>query len=286
MLKNLRPFAAVAGLSLLVAAGCGSSRTTAATQSTVAAFDPAKSDPKAVAIADKMIAKLGGYPAWDATRQIQFDLKYYNGGQLQSWFKHAWDKWNGRHRFEHVDMNTLREAEREGDPGRVRSLVVMYDLFNRDRGFARYGNDELPSAEKKKRVEEAFKRWQDDAYKLAFLFKLKDPGVILGYDTLVTPIEDRLCKPNCDILTVKFADGVGTDTYYVGVNTETSMPELMQKQVGDQGRLGFEYKGWVEAGGLKFPAKLENLGVAGEIFEFSNVKIGEPDDSLYIPAVR
>lgn len=284
MLKNLRAFAAVTGLALVAAAGC-SSRTTAATQTTPAAFDPAKSQPKAVQIVDGMIAKLGGYPAWEAIKQIRFELKYQNNGQLQGWFKHSWDKWNGRHRLEHIDMATLREAEKEGDPGRIRSLVVMYDLFDRDRGYATYGKDELPSSEKKKRIGDAFNRWKEDTYKLAFLYKLKDPGVVLTYEQEITPIEDRLCKPNCHIIKVTFSDGVGDDTYFVAINGQTSMPELMQKKVGE-GRLGFEFDGWIEAGGLKFPAKLQNLGVKGEIFEFSNIQVGEPEDSLYIPTVK
>ena len=124
MLNNLRSFAAVACIAALAAA-CGPGRTSAATQPTPAAFDPGKSDPKAVEIVDKMLAKLGGYPAWESAKQIRFEFKYKNGGQLQRWFKHSWDKWNGRHRFEHVDMATLAEAEKEGDPSLVRSLVVM-----------------------------------------------------------------------------------------------------------------------------------------------------------------
>ena len=285
MLKNLRPFAAFAGLSLLAAAGC-SSRTSAATQTTPAAFDATKSEAKAVTIVDKMLTTLGGHATWDAAKQVRFELKYKNAGQLKGWYKHAWDKWNGRHRFEHVDMATLAQSEKEGDPSLLRSLVVMYNLFDKNSGYAKYGKDELPASEKKKRVGEAYERWREDSYKLAFVYKLKDPGVVLKYDQEVTPIEDRLCKPNCHIIEVTFSDGVGTDKYFVGINSQTNMPELMQKQMGDTGRLGFSLDGWTDVGGLKFATKLENLGVKGEIFEFSNVTIDDPDDTLYIPTVR
>jgi hypothetical protein len=284
MLKNLRPFAAAAALAWIATAGC-SSRTTAATQTTPKAFNPAQSDAKAVQIVDAMIAKLGGYPAWDAAKQIRFEVKYQNGGELKSWFKHSWDRWNGRHRMEQIDMPTLQEAEREGDPSRVKSLVAMYDLFNQGRGYATYGGQELPSDEKKKRIAASYERWKEDSYKLAFLYKLKDPGVVLKYDQEVVPINDKLCKPNCHIIKVSFSDGVGTDTYFVGINSESSLPELMQKQIGEA-RLGFGYGGWTDVAGLKLPTKLENLGVAGEIFEFTNIEVGSPDDALYIPAVR
>lgn len=284
MANNLRFFAAAATVIALTAAGC-SSRTSAATQTTPAAFDPAKSDAKAVQIVDQMVAALGGYDKWVAVKQIRFEFKYTNGGQLQRWFKHSWDKWNGRHRFEQIDMPTLAKAEKEGDPKLIRSLVVMYDLFNRDSGYAAYGGQELSSAEKKQRIGEAYKRWLDDAYRLSFPYKLKDPGVVLKYEEEVTPIEDKICKPKCHIIKVSFVDGVGTDTYYIGVNAESNMPELMQKKT-PAGRLGFAFKDWVDVGGLKFAGKLQNLGVESEIFGFANIQIGEPDDSLYIPAVR
>ena len=47
-------------LSIAAAAGCGPARTSAATQSTIKAFDASKSDPKAVAIADEVLNALGG----------------------------------------------------------------------------------------------------------------------------------------------------------------------------------------------------------------------------------
>jgi hypothetical protein len=284
MVKKLRSFAALACAAAVAATGC-SKRTSAATQTTPKAFEPAKSDPKAVAAIDKMMTALGGYPAWDGAKQIRFELKYKNDGQVQRWFKHSWDKWNGRHRFEHVDMATLAEAEKEGDPSMVRSLVVMYDLFNRGSGYATYGGQELGSDEKKKRIGEAYDRWLEDSYKLAFPYKLKDPGVILKYEQEITPIGETICAPKCHIIEIKFVDGVGTDTYYVGINSNSNMPELMQKKT-PAGRLGFGLGGWTDVGGLKFATKLQNLGVEGEIFEFSNIEVGEPEDTLYIPTVR
>jgi hypothetical protein len=275
-------FAAALGA---LAVACGGGRTTAATQPSPAAFNATGSDPKAIAAVDAMVDKLGGSAAWDNAKQITWDQKYSRDGAMGAFFRHSWDRWNGRHRMEQIDMPTLQEAEREGDPSRVKSLVAMYDLFNQGRGYATYGGQELPSDEKKKRIAASYERWKEDSYKLAFLYKLKDPGVVLKYDQEVVPINDKLCKPNCHIIKVSFSDGVGTDTYFVGINSESSLPELMQKQIGEA-RLGFGYGGWTDVAGLKLPTKLENLGVAGEIFEFTNIEVGSPDDALYIPAVR
>ena len=50
-------------LAISALAACGGGRTTAATQPSPAAFDPAKSDPKAVAAIDAMLGALGEDPS-------------------------------------------------------------------------------------------------------------------------------------------------------------------------------------------------------------------------------
>ena len=82
--------------SALALAACGGGRTTAATQPSPAAFDPAKSDPKAVAAVDAMLGVLGGPGAWTNVKQVQWDQKYTRDGKVAGWFKHSWDRWNGR----------------------------------------------------------------------------------------------------------------------------------------------------------------------------------------------
>lgn len=282
MLNDFNRVAAVI-LVLAAASGCGPGRTAAATQTTPAAFDPAASDAKAVALVDKMMTALGGYQTWVDAKQIRFDLSYSLDGQLKGMFKHAWDKWNGRHRFEHIDMSTIAKAQAEGNPGLVRSLVVMYDLFDRDKGFVTYGGKQVSANDRKVRIADAYQRWKDDTYKIAFPYKLKDPGVVLKY---VSAIKDQngTCLDGCDVVGVTFSDGVGKDSYEVWISQKTMLPEVMRKKM-DQGWLGFAFKGWTEAGGLKFAGQLVNLGVK-EVFAFSNIQVGEPDDSLYIPTVH
>ncbi len=269
----------VTGLQL----GC-SSRTSAATQTTPAAFAPEKSDAKAIELVDQMVAKLGGAPAWDAVKQIQFELRYMLNGEQKGWFIHSWDRWNGRHRLELVDLTTVALAEKEGNNSLIRSLIVMYNLFERNRGTVTYGGQEAPSDTKKKRIAEAYQRWKDDSYKLAFLFKLKDPGVVLKHAGQVKD-QSGVCLPACDVIEVSFSDGVGTDTYFVNINETSGMPEVWQKAVSG-GRLGYKLEEWTTVDGLKFPTKLQNLGVEGEVFLFSNIKIGEPEDRLYIPTIH
>jgi len=52
------------------------------------------------------------------------------------------------------------------------------------------------------------------------------------------------------------------------------------------GRLGYEISGWVEAGGLKWPTRFQNLGLKTEVIEYSDVAVGSPDDTTYMPQVR
>ena len=41
-----------------------------------------------------------GPGAWSSVKQIKWDQSYMRDGKLAGWFKHSWDRWNGRHRFE------------------------------------------------------------------------------------------------------------------------------------------------------------------------------------------
>jgi len=269
---------------------CGGARTAPATQPTPAAFDPAASDPKAVAAVDQMIAALGGAAAWDQAKQIRWSQKYYRDGKLVAWFKHSWDRWNGRHRFEEINIASLEEAEREGRPGDVQVTVAMYDLFDHDgKGFATFDGQQVDTSSRDRIVANAYRNWQADSYRLLVPYKMKDPGVVLALEPPRQP-QGGLCDPGCDVVKVTFAPEVGTDTWYLSINTSSHMPEILERDMPASGgsaggRLGFKLSGWVSAGGIKLPGKLENLGLS-EVFEISEVAVGEPDDSLYIPQVR
>src|SRR5688572_10818239 len=87
-----------------LAAGCPKPRTSAATQPAGLAFDPAASDAKALETADAMIAALGGYDKWNAVKELSFEVKIKVGEDLKLWGIHSWDRWNGRHNLQLVDM--------------------------------------------------------------------------------------------------------------------------------------------------------------------------------------
>jgi len=278
-------------VSALIAAvtACGGGRTTAATQPSPAAFDPSKSDPKAVAAVDAMLGALGGPGAWSNVKQVQWDQKYMRDGKLGGWFKHSWDRWNGRHRFEEVNMQSLEKAKAEGKDSEIQTTVAMYDLFDHnDKGFATFDGQQVATADRNRIVDGAYKNWQADTYRLFAPYKAKDPGVILAMQP-PRPPQNGLCTPGCDVVKLSFAPEVGKDTWYLSINTQSHLPEILERDIpaaaGQQaGKLGFALRNWTQAGPIKVPGKLENLGMS-EVFEISDVQIGEPDDDLYIPSV-
>ena len=277
-------FAASAAL-----AACGGGRTTAATQPSPASFDPSKSDPKAVAAVDAMMGALGGPAAWTSVKQIRWEQKYMRDGKLMGWFKHSWDRWNGRHRFEEISIASVEKAKAEGKDSEIKSTVAMYDLFDHQgKGFATFDGQQVATGDRDRIVDGAYKNWQADTYRMFAPYKAKDPGAILAMEPPRQP-QNGLCTPGCDVVKITFAPEVGKDTWYLSINQQSKLPELLERDIpasgGQQaGRLGFALRDWQSAGPIKVPGKLENLGMS-EVFEISQVQVGEPEDELYIPSV-
>jgi hypothetical protein len=267
---------------VLAVPGCPKPRTSAATQPSPAAFDPAASEPAAVAVVDAGIAALGGYDKWEKLKELRFTIQYTQDGKLNEEHIHAWDRWNGRHRFQRVDPASLG-----GDPDDVRIADVRYDLF--DKGAYPHATFDGTVVDRKSGAEYAAAARQSltqDLYFLAAIYKLKDPGVILKVDNaeITIPGSDA-CKPSCTAIKVTFEPGVGTDTWFVNFNNETKKPEAMELQKG-AGRVGYQLTDWTESGGLQWPGALHNIGLPGEIIKFENVKVGTPEDETYMPSVQ
>jgi hypothetical protein len=261
-------------------AACGPGRTAAATQTTPAAFDASKSDPKAVAIADQVIAAVGGEAAWAKAKQIEFSEKVIVDGQEKINVHHIWDRWNGRHRFE------------KADPVSKAELMVAYEQFG-DAAFGEVdGHTDIPREQVEKMKGEAQKRISIDAFTLLLPFKLKDPGVSLKF------VEERAepaapDKPVYDVIKMTFAPGVGIspgDVYYVVVDKSTHL--IKQVEVVEQGRsedqrIGYRFDDWTDAGGIKVSLKRQNIGYAAEHIEFSDVKVSsEVNEDKFVRQVQ
>lgn len=271
---------ALAAVPLLAA--CPKPRTSAATQPTPVAFDVAKSDPKALAVVDTGIAALGGAAPWDALKELHFEITYKHDAQIIRQNEHWWDRWNGRQVFVSTNVTTLG-----GDPDDVKTLVVKQHLFDSGTPFVTYDGDPLTRADGIGAAKNAKKELTEDLYYLSIIHKLKDPGVILTLENaeVQMPPEVAACKPSCSSVKVTFEQGVGTDTWYVNFNNDSKLPEVIEQAKG-QGRIGYLISDWIDAGGLKWPGKLQNIGLKAEVIEFGGVKLGEPDDNRYEVVTR
>jgi hypothetical protein len=295
---------------------CGPARQSAATQPGIAAFDPAKSDPKALAIADQVMTALGGEANWQKAHEIQWFQAIIVDGKMADASSHSWDRWNGRHNFSRVDP--------DGKLG-----VSMHDLFSKTGGYGyvqgKKGEHTPMSADKDKMVAEARRRFETDAYPFVIPFKLKDPGVHLKY---AEERPEEGAKPGApikfDVIEITFDDGVGAapkDTWWLVIDRATHMPDSVEHHVAgkpDIERQGFTLEKWVEAGGLKFATVRKTLGYTrpdaplmpiqmpkdwearvppdlaaekmpnpGEIVLVGNVKVNaEPTEDEYIPPVN
>lgn len=261
-------------LALVAVLGaCGPGRTTFATYpSGATTYDRAASDPKALEIADRVVAAAGGQERWGAARQLQWSESITTSGAPLELVQ-AWDRWNGRH---HQRQNTP-----------VGVLVVMRHVYDsngtafimKGRERASLGKEELERA-----MASARERWSFDTTLLFLPFLLQAPGSKLE---LAGEFAEE-GQPPYDVLRLTFdsRDRTRTSIYYAMVNRETNQIqriEIVKAGDPDTKRLGYRVESWVDAGGLKLATVYKNIGVASEVITFSNVTAGEPDESLYVP---
>ncbi len=267
----------------LGASGCPKPRTSAATQPTPAEFNAVQSDPKAIAVVDAGLAALGGADKWEQLKELSFTIAYQDGSVTKAKFQHTWDHWNGRHYFVTPVTSTLG-----GKPEDVEYQEVKYDLFDLDAKPWAASGGQVASMRKDAdaMAKVARQRLKEDLYFVAIVYKLKDPGAKLAVDNAqVTVAGSEKCKPSCTSIKVSFDPAVGSDTWFVNFNSESKLAEVIEKQMGG-GRIGYEIGGWVEAGGLKWPTKFQNLGLKSEVIEISDVAVGDPEDSTYLPTLH
>ena len=150
--------------------------TTAAENLPAEGFDLAGSDPEAIAIADEVMARLGGRKNWDATRYITWR---FFGKRL-----HVWDKWTGDIRFE------------EGD------LTVLMNIHTQQ-GRVWQGEEEITQPDTlAARLKRGYEAWINDSYWMFMPYKLKDAGVTLKYKGAGETEEGR----PADVLILTFKD--------------------------------------------------------------------------------
>ena len=174
---------------------------------------PASSDPRAVAIADRVMQALGGTDPWSATRYLRFDFAVERGGKTVVSRAHTWDRWTGRYRLE-AKTRPGERPRKEGDP-----YVVLTNI-NTKKGSVHLDGRRLEGEEERKYLELAYAIWVNDTYWLLMPYKMRDPGVILAYDG-----EEKEGGEAWDKIVLTF-DNVGLtpkDKYWAYVNRATGL---------------------------------------------------------------
>ncbi|WP_157541146.1 hypothetical protein [Hymenobacter aerophilus] len=160
-------------------------------------FDAAGSDARALALADEVMEKMGGYPAWQQTRLLGWD---FLDGSYQ-----LWDKQTGDFRWQKDD------------------LVGIYNLGTRQGKVYRAGQDISATPDGQKLLSRMYPIWVNNSWWLLMPFKLKDSGVTLTYKG---PGQLMSGQP-AEVLNMTFKNvGVTPDNKYeVLINPQTKLVE-------------------------------------------------------------
>lgn len=258
-----------ARLALLALVACGPGRTTMARYPNApAAWNRAGSDPKAVEIADKVVANYGGMAKWQAVKQISWHESIVDEGKPPMEGEQAWDRWNAR------TMGRLI-----GDHGDVVVRRELYGEYESAYGESGGKRQKLDDKESPPAIKVGIERWQFSSVALSAPFLLEEVGTVLKYNGQAKGDND---KP-VDMIGITFDPGekarAGT-SYVVGVDPETSMIVRLEV-VASGGNIAYKPDNLVEVNGLKFPTIEHNIGLPTEHIEFKDIKIAEPEDSLY-----
>ncbi len=162
-----------------------------------AAPHPAASDPKAVAVAESVLEKMGGREGWDRVRVLRWR---FFGKRL-----HYWDKQTGDVRIE------------------ADSAVVLMNVNTRTGRVWNAGAEVTDPAALKEALEAGYAMWVNDSYWLLMPYKMLDPGVKLADHGESAMADGRSAR----LLSMTF-DGVGltpANKYDVWVGTDSGLVE-------------------------------------------------------------
>lgn len=217
-------FAAVFAVNLFAAPPAAASESGAANPS-LPGFRADESDPRAVALADRVMEALGGRAAWDDTRHVSW---VFFGGR-----RHFWDRATGDVRI-----------ESDGD------LVLMN--IHTKKGRVWQGGEEVTDPDSLAAMLDAgFAWWTNDSYWVFMPYKLKDTGVTLGYGGQRKGVDGR----PCEVIEMTFAGvGLTPDNRYEvlvddgsGLVTEWS---FFADAADDEPRFTMPWADWKRLGGI------------------------------------
>lgn len=140
-------------------------------------FNMQGSDSQAVAIADSVMAAMGGRQSWDQANVIQWN---FFGRRT-----HTWNKQTGRDSI-HI-------------PGQ--NLTIDMNIESQEGSVYKNGAELTQPDSVQKYLQQGYEMWVNDSYWLLMPYKLKDSGVTLAYlgmDTTATGIPAHKLKVTFD----------------------------------------------------------------------------------------
>jgi len=223
------------------------------------AFDPSKSDEKAIAIADKVYASMGG-AAWAKARYLKFSFVVKRGDARPVQRTHYWDK--------NAQRSRMEGPSRDGKP-----VVAVVDHTTKQ-GQATLDGQQLADADLKKYTDIAYGTLINDSYWLFMQFKLKDAGARLRYEG-----ELKAGPITYDKILLSFDDGIGLtpkDKYWLYVNRATNVIErwsyVLTNDPPGTTPVAWEWTDWQDTGGMKLAMKKAQAGGEVEIL-LENVQV-------------
>lgn len=222
-----------------------------------------ESDPKAVALADRVMERLGGREAWQATRYLRFDFAVEREGKTLMRRAHSWDRRSGRYRVEATDE--------EGRP-----VVVLMNLHTKQ-GKAWVGGEPATGEALEKLLESGYAWWVNDSYWLLMPYKMRDDGVVLTDAGLEAGQGGTWEKV---LLTFEGVGLTPKDKYWVFVNRKTGFVDRWEFVLkgADTPPVPWNWSGWKPYGSIQLADERVNTNDGTRIlFPVLDVPASVPD---------
>ena len=225
--------------------------------------EPSESDPKAVALADRVMETLGGREAWQATRYLRFDFAVERGGETLMRRAHTWDRRSGSYRVEATDE--------EGRP-----VVVLMNLHTRQ-GKAWVAGEPASAEALEALLESGYAWWTNDSYWLLMPYKMRDDGVVLTDAGLEAGQSGTWEKV---LLTFEGVGLTPKDKYWVFVNRKTGLVDRWEFVLkgADTPPVPWNWSGWKPYGSIQLADERVNPNDGRRIhFPVLDVPASVPD---------
>ena len=245
-----------------------------------APFGAVDKDPRAVEVAERMMAASGGREAFEARPLLRFDFVVVRDGATVSTYRHWWDRQTGRYRL-------------DGTTEDGKEYRVLFNVQDQT-GKVWIGSDLLEGEAAAEHVASAYGRYINDSDWLLMPWRWLDPGVGLAYEG-----EREVDGKLYDVVRLSFDPEsrlTPGDQYWGFVSKESGRMErwefILQKEDGSPGDgppQAFSWMEWQDAGGGVYLSTVkEQLGGSSSMaIRFPVVRLeAEAPDAIFNPIMR